>query len=122
MSYNIDSSEYLSGCLSILVGDKRRLANLYAADLPECCFLTEKVVGEDDFPDETAVKIDDPRWYGFGSGNSVEIFTEKVAQFLIGEADILLVWEGGDSQSGWRVRDGVAAFCAVKIVLEPEES
>jgi hypothetical protein len=104
MSYNIDSTEYLSGVLSISLGDWRRLADDLSGELPELTFLNEQDISHGE--DHVVVPIEKFWWSGAGSGRSVDLFVEHVAPHLIGEADILLTWEGGDSFSGWRIRDG----------------
>jgi hypothetical protein len=120
VSYSIDSNEYLSGRLSISLGDWRRLANELSDDLPERTFLNEQTPPQGD--DSVIVPIVKFWWYGEGAGyESEELFKKKVAPFLIGEADILLVWEGGDSHTGWRIIDGKVTDCKVVSSLVPIE-
>jgi hypothetical protein len=51
-----------------------------------------------------------------GSGASFQILT-KIIPLLKGEADLVFLWEYGDSVSGLMIRDGKAVDCEVSYTL-----
>ena len=116
MSYNIDSVDYVSGKLMI----KRRDAQAFVEDnngnIPEGNFLDELDLSVKLDPEEMLV-IEKPWWYGEGSGHDFDTFKEALA-LTKGKAQLLLVWEGGDSQTGLLVKDGVVMEKKVKTTLE----
>ncbi len=114
MSYNIDSSEYVEGCLSLTRGNAICLLGKYKDRLPECNFLDELEL-QGDLTEVLA--IEQPWWYGEGSGYTFETLQE-ILTYTTGKAKILFVWEGGDSQSALIVNEGVATEGKVKIVIE----
>jgi hypothetical protein len=61
------------------------------------------------------------RWYGEGSGSTMETLTGKILPSTLGCADILFTWEGGDSHSGLIVNDGKVIEADVRFVLTPKE-
>lgn len=46
-------------------------------------------------------------WQGEGSGYTFDTFLEKVLPRFRGFAELVVCWEGGDSYTGIRVKDGV---------------
>lgn len=64
------------------------------------------------------VEIQDLGWYGEWSGRSYRDVLPKVLAKTKGAADLLFVWEGGDSFTGLRVKDGVVVEKRVVIRLE----
>ncbi len=119
MGYNIDTTEIIEGSLSIRVGDFRRLAKELEDQLPECSFLNEGKAPEANMANEKLYPLKILWWNG-GNSESEKLFADKVAPFLVGEADVLLTWEGGDCHSGWRIKDGKVTQCSVKMALVPE--
>ncbi|MDE2095634.1 MAG: hypothetical protein KGL39_00125 [Patescibacteria group bacterium] len=116
MSYNIDSCEYLKGSLRIKRGDVSKLIEKHqeTGNIPEGNFLEDlNLTGS---PDEELI-IEVPNWYSECSGYTYDVFKE-VLSHTTGEADILLVWEGGDSQTGLRVRNGKVKEMTVKATLK----
>lgn len=97
MSYDIDSIDYLSGELKLPV--PVYLPNLGIDYLPEGCFLLHP---EETMDGHTIKKL---WWHGEGSGNGFEDF-KKILACTVGEADLLICWEGGDSYTGLRVTNG----------------
>lgn len=113
MSYNIDSAKYISGSLSINGRDAIFLRDAHKREMPESNFLDEiKVVDPD-----ALYPIQYPWWQGEGSGRSRELFKHVLTKTQ-GEAEILIVWEGGDCVSGLHVRNGTVTEKAVRFVLE----
>ena len=66
---------------------------------------------------DARIKLEKFWWQGEGSGSTFTYFIEEVLVLLHGSVDLLLVWEGGDSTTGLRVKDGAVAKMAVKFVL-----
>jgi hypothetical protein len=65
-------------------------------------------------------------WGGAGSGWATQSThgkstLEKILAKTKGDADIVLTWEGGDSHSGVRVRDGKITWHEVVMALGEEE-
>ena len=58
-------------------------------------------------------------WYGEGSGRSEDTLIWLLAHFE-GEADLVLTWEGGDSHSGLRLRNGVVTKHEAVLALGDE--
>lgn len=117
MSYNVDNSEYLCGKLYL---DRAKVDAFIEehGTLPESNFIEDaSAIG----PDGEIVHL---WWTGAWSGYSVENGDFVAALALTtGEADILLTWEGGDSVTGYRVKDGVAIEYTVETRLgEPVRS
>jgi len=103
MSYNIDSSEYVSGSLQIKRADAVAFVKHFGdRGLPECNFLEDLPLDGD--PDEL-LPIKEPEWRGEFSGHSFDTLQE-VLKKTTGKASILFVWEGGDSKSALVVEDG----------------
>jgi len=114
MSYNIDHIEYLSGKLTISRKVTGKLKRKYAREMAEGNFLDE--IDEDaDGPDDAP--IEKLWWYGEGSDHSYDLF-KTLLQSTKGTAVILLVWEGGDSQTALAIADGVVTEKKVKTVIE----
>lgn len=117
MSYNISSSEYISGKLTLGILDFYSLKELYKNELPEGSFLNDynsKYILN--FLD-SEVEINQFWWYGEGSRYSLGILKDKILPLTRGEADILFVWEGGESFSGLRVKDGLVTEKVVRFEL-----
>lgn len=125
MSYNVDSIE-------VIAQDNFRLPVEFIAalrkeigdDFPELWLLYE-----DAHPDNNShfEDVDSYRyfrrinWQGDGSGYSWDKFTDVVLPKFKGSADLLVCWEGGDSYSGLRIRDGKVARHRVVMTLGEEE-
>lgn len=128
MSYNVDTTDYLSGSLTMTVAECRRLASKYDGDLPECCFLDLDEDEGDGLADHNIIEISAPdMWSGSGSGRALidkpgrlSPMAAEIFAATRGEADILFTWEGGDSFTGLRVRDGVVTFHEVEMKLGKE--
>lgn len=116
MSYNIDSCEMLTNeNLRITTGDVRRILIQLEEDFPEDNFfidlekrIKKLVKSGESLNDEAELPIKKLTWAGEGSGYLFKTFLEKVVPFLRGSADVIFIWEGGDSISGLRIVDGVA--------------
>ncbi len=109
MSYNIDTIHVLSGQLSLRAADARKLVRDESG--PEDCFIEdlEDIVHGDEVPKIIDLDMNNFRWRGEGSGNSwEEYFLPDVVPLLRGEAELVVVWEGGDSFGGIRIKNGKA--------------
>lgn len=118
MSYNIDSQEIVRGSLEIDPVKARAWHAKHKDDVPECSFVDphfECYPGTDDIAPFTK-----PWWYGEGSGNTEELYQQALAELTKGDADIVLTWEGGDSFTGLRVKNGVVTEMGVKFTLVPK--
>lgn len=121
MSYNIDSVQYVSGSLAMRCGDVVELMARCRDELPESCFLrdlVEDVDIDDPAGPDALQQIRSPNWQGECSGNGYELLRTQILPKTIGTATLLFIWEGGDSQSGLRVVDGVVTEGKVKVVIE----
>ena len=114
MSYNITHTEYLGrGRLSIRRSEAARFRKRYKDLLPETNFLDDIEEGRGFF------EIEEPLWCGEGSGMAYDLLPEILA-CTEGKALILFVWEGGDSQTGLEVKDGVVRTRGVKVEMEDD--
>ena len=102
MSYNIDYCDYLAGGLSISIVKATEFVREHNNELPEISFLEDVNSTQSD---DLYVPIEYPHWCGNGSGYSYDVFLRALG-LTHGNADILVTWEGGDSFTGLRVRDG----------------
>jgi hypothetical protein len=59
-------------------------------------------------------------WYGEGSGRSEDALYALLEEFE-GDADLVLTWEGGDSFTGVRLRDGEVTHHEVRMALGEEK-
>ena len=122
MSTNIDSVEVLTGDVGIKAGDVLRLVE---ESLPESCFLDDmeslaRSAIIEHGPDYVLV-IRNFWWGGEGSGHDYyETFLPRVAPLLVGKADLLFFWEGGNGTTGIRVDAGTVTECDVQYVLVPK--
>lgn len=116
MSYNIDSTAVLKCTAKMKATDVYLLLAKHEDDLPECHFL-EEMRGV--APDTDGFIQVDKRfwWYGDGSGRAFKFLCEKVAPCIVGTAEVVFTWEGGDSFSGLRIVDGKVTKHKVKMVL-----
>lgn len=127
MSYNCDSILSLEGTLVLAKADFDRLLKKYCHELPEQCFLVEQEGRFDDDAEEDEVLVFDGigaslTWCGEGSGYSyVDVFLKEVVPCLKGKADFVLTWEGGDSITGLRIKDGKAVEMDVAHKLVPKK-
>lgn len=121
MSYNVDHAEYIGeGRLTISRSDREGLLAVHEDELCECNFIDPYneecclVAGDD--PDTWIIKR--PWWYGEGSGRGVaDVLVKHILPLTKGHAQILLVWEGGDSITGLEVTDGVVVEREVIFTL-----
>jgi len=119
VSYNIDSTEILSGSLTIAVSDLLRL-HAELRSVPEVNFIGEmkaRYDGLDEKPEE--MHLPSFWWCGECSGTSYDKLLSDIIPCLRGKADIVLTWEGGDSVSGLRIEDGKCIECDVVQTLQP---
>lgn len=113
MSYNVDSVEYLDGKLFI---DRTKAQELLATlELPESHMLDSL-----DFRAQSdRLEIKHPWWGGSGSGHFYDTSLLELLRNTTGSADLLFVWEGGDSMTALRVENGKVTKMNPKITLEP---
>jgi hypothetical protein len=134
----------LSGSLSISVDSARQLmSELQDEELPEYSFLddiAEKMKPKDppktnrfgaiigpgcraNVEEATSDPIPIPRlaWCFTGSGYTFDrVLLKKIVPHLQGEAEIVYIWERGDSLTGLRIKDGKAQKCNVSYTLVPK--
>ena len=120
MSYNIDSVTVLSSNGFRVHRTKARRATTRAEKhdwTPEVAPFEELEFGEDGY-----ASLERFWFYGECSGTAWEegVF-EIYASATEGEADLLVTWEGGDSFSGVRIRDGKVTQHKVATTLGDEE-
>lgn len=117
MGYSIDSVRYLGdGRLAVRAGDAKLFLDEHEDDLPEGNFF-DALSLKRTTPDDEMLPVETPHWYGNNSGRTYPDLFFKSLATTRGDADLLVVWEGGDSQTGVRVRGGVASEAKVKISL-----
>lgn len=116
MSYNIDHIVVLRGELSIRAADARKLKKEADNNAPEDSFIEDLIeaLDADEVPQWLEIKM---RWRGEGSGRSWDYFTNNVVPLLRGSADLVMIWEGGDSITGLRIQDGQATEMNVQHTL-----
>ena len=127
MSYDATSAHYLMGKLTITRSRVlEALGILGPNDIPECGFIADLLwdgrndVAPEDLP-EGDIELATPGFTGEGSGYSWESgLYLKALGLTRGRADILIVWGGGESFSGMRVRDGSVTVREVVISLGEE--
>ena len=119
MSYNIDSVRYIKGELYIDADKARKLYRQYESDLPECHFLEpfdDHIEGEYQLQGKSVIK--DPWWNGGHSGHAYEKCLFEILKHTTGHAQLLFVWEGGNSQTALDVKDGVVRETEVQITCD----
>ncbi len=111
MSHDITAIRVIRTNLRISKKNYRRALGVRR---PEANPLT--TISEGDFVDGFAkVEMD---WVGEGAGNRFHDGSfDAFVRYLEGEAELVLVWEGGDSFSGIRICDGVATRSEVQFSL-----
>lgn len=118
MSYNISHSEYLSGSLSIRASDARALIEeLDGGKLPEVNFLHYLPIKKTT-PDDAVFVIKEPWWQGDFSGFSFGTYLPRVLEKTTGEAVIVFTWEGGDSTTAVRIKNGKSFKVKAKVCIE----
>lgn len=116
MANNISNCQYISGKLYMKRADAIKLTLKYKGSLYVSNFLDELDL-EGNLHEQLGV---DPYFDGEGSGRNFHVFLE-ILQSTSGNADILLIWEDGDSFSGLRVRDGSVEEKEVYFSLDAPE-
>lgn len=89
---------------------------------PEACFIEEMKIDALDassngYPD-APIQLPNFLWCGEWSGNSFENIETKIAPLIIGTVRAVVTWEGGDSHSGFTIRDGAYTKCEVVFELK----
>jgi hypothetical protein len=105
VSYNAGHIEVLKCDAKMLAKDIRRLAKR-RDELAECNFLEELEGHEPDADGYIAIDPAKFWWSGDGSGSSWELFIKQIAPKIVGTLEAIVTWEGGDSHTGLRIRDG----------------
>lgn len=119
MSYNVDSIEVLKCAAKMAAKDVRRLAKL---DLAESNFLEDLADVEPDADGFVAINPKKFWWSGEGSGSTWgDAFIAKIAPKIVGTLEAVVTWEGGDSFTGLRIRNGKVTEPKVIMALAEEE-
>lgn len=105
MSYNLDNIKILDGELFMKAEDIRELQDeLKTMNPAEVNFLDDFELDDDD---SSLIVLDNIWWFGEGSGHTYEeIFIGKIMPKIIGEANIMEIWEGGDTVETYRLVNG----------------
>jgi hypothetical protein len=117
VSYNITSTDTRTSTLRISRKNARKAQKI---ELPEGM---ADVVDRLKFGPDGYAPIERFWWYGESSGNAHgDGRLDAFVALTEGDADVILTWEGGDSHSGLRIRNGKAYPCDVRIELasDPE--
>lgn len=120
MSYNIDSIEIVKGKLTINKELAQNFNDRHNDDLPEWNFINAILEGDElviEKEDEDGVHLKRVPWCHQGSGRSFEQFKEAL-ELTKGKADLVLIWEGGDSINGLRISNGKVEEKEVKMTLK----
>jgi hypothetical protein len=124
VSYNIDSVDTPELDAWMRAADVVSLFEEHHDSLPEGCFLEDIIGTAEDATtsNEPDAKIELPHlwWYGEGSGHSFDLLKDTIGKKIMGRVDAIFTWEGGDSVSGLRIKDGVVTECDVKMTLVPK--
>lgn len=121
MSYNIDSIAIVaSDGFRVSKAALRRVFSELDGDVPEVNLFDQADEDTED-EDEFWVPTHGLWWYGEGSGGTERALVERVLPLFEGSADLVLTWEGGDSHSGLRLRNGVVAKHHVVMSLGEEK-
>lgn len=114
MSYNIDSIDIVAQEDFWLEPEAFQALCALIGEMPEGWHGTEADVADDisrgTFP-----------WYGEWSGRSYDTLCGTVLPAFHGSADLILCWEGGDSYTGLRLRDGTVSHHRVIMTLGEEQ-
>lgn len=120
MSYNVDRVEILESKRfrikkSVLLAYEDR-----DDDLPESNFVWAALSASKNTDAGEDVLLETLEWTGVGSGHSWDLFLE-ILEKTEGFADIVTTWEGGDSVTGLRVRNGQVTPMFVERYLSSVE-
>ncbi len=125
MSYNIDSSNTLTLDAWMRAADVVAFRRELSDELPECHLLVPMIAAAEEAlvrgEVDARIRIEKFWWYGEGSGRAWgDVFIPSIAPKIMGLVEGILTWEGGDSFSGFRIRDGVFTAHEVVQSLGPE--
>lgn len=113
MSYNITSIKYIgTDKLTINAADLAKIATELHGKTPARCFIDDIKQLNQGFD---VFQLGQFEWCGEGANNEEDLF--RALSYTQGSADLLVIWEGGDSLSGLRVHNGVVAERKVVISL-----
>lgn len=119
MSYNVTGVWVLGGALEISQEGREWLERkTLNGDTPADSCLPENAPRWGTPREDGWVPITNMWWSGDGSGESVACGAwVKFLGFTRGKADIVLVWEGGESMTGYRVENGKVTEHDVVLTL-----
>jgi len=108
MSYNVDTAEIIRGELRMRM-ESYRAWLVRDNELPEMHpFHFEESVLVEHLDEGRKFVFEDFWWGGVGSGARYYEILPLIAADLEGDADVLFTWEGGDSHTVVRFKDGKA--------------
>ena len=117
MSYNITGIKYIGpGKLLMTATDLGRAMIELRGKTPSRCFIEDTNSLSPISPD--VLQIEKVEWCGEGANNTEDLFA--ALSHTQGMADLLLIWEGGDSMTGLRINDGEVTAHNVDIRLGDE--
>lgn len=111
MSYNIDHVDCLVLDARMLGKDWKRLS-AETDKYPEISFFEDQ--DPDLLEDNIEYPLDTFSWSGEGSGWAYDWLKDEVAPCIHGRIEAIMIWEGGDSVSGFKIVDGV--FVEHKVI------
>jgi hypothetical protein len=86
-------------------------------DTPEICFLNNLKRNHTTIDKQGYISITEMSWCGEYSGNSYDLFIERVLPKIEGKMELFIIWEGGESIEGLRVENGNVTEHEVKFSL-----
>ena len=114
MSYNISTIKYIGpGKLTITATDLGRAMIELRGKTPSRCFIGDTANLSPIAPD--VLQVERVEWCGEGANDEEALF--RALAHTDGYADLLVIWEGGDSITGLRVNDGEVVAHDVVIHL-----
>lgn len=120
MSYNIDSVKCLILDAQMKASDILNSYFDYEEHLPESNFLDHYFDRAEELVDldrDEMINIDNFYWSGSGAGSRSLNLLKKIAPLIVGKVHAVLIWEGGDSITGFKIEDGKFIECKVSMAL-----
>ena len=116
MSYNITSIKYIgTEKLTINAADLARASTELRGKTPARCFIDDIKQLNQAFD---VFQIGQVEWCGECANDEEALF--RALSYTQGSADLLVIWEGGDSLTGLRVHNGVVTEHEVVMRLGKE--
>ena len=141
MSYNITSIKLLKLDACIDIQDIETIKEQFGDELPEHCFIWDLKYNKSvkcpncgkletgNFCSKCGTKIENPvepvklpnLWWGGCGSSNFEYMIPKIAEYIHGEVQGIAIWEGGNSLSGFAIKDGKFTTCEIVQSLKLPE-